>query len=66
MRRRHRWIDKRRHRKALRLMSPAEFVHMMNQMKTEMPGWQKATIKASKRWARELCVAFQVSMRFWR
>ena len=66
MRKRHRWIDKRRHRQALGLKSPAEFVHMMNRVKTDMPGWEKAMIKTSRRWAREICVAFQVPARFWK
>jgi len=50
MRKRHRWIDKRRHREALGLKSPREFVHMINWMQTEMPGWIKIIVKESRKW----------------
>jgi hypothetical protein len=50
MRKRHRWIDKRRHRQALMLKSPAEFMHMINWLRTEMPGWIKTTVKESRKW----------------
>ena len=66
MRKRHRWIDKRRHRASLKLKSGMQMVHLLNWVKTEMPGWEKQTIKATKRWAREICSAFQVPARFWR
>uniref|UniRef100_A0A6M3KRA8 Uncharacterized protein n=1 Tax=viral metagenome TaxID=1070528 RepID=A0A6M3KRA8_9ZZZZ len=45
MRKRHRWIDKRRHRQALGLMSPREMDAMLNVLKTLLPSYCKRIIR---------------------
>jgi hypothetical protein len=41
MRKRHRWIDKRRHRKALGIQSPREMIAMLHRQTTNLPGYRK-------------------------
>lgn len=48
MRKRHRWIDKRRHRQARMMMSPREFVHLYNTLITDAGGWVKVIERESK------------------
>lgn len=80
MRKRHRWIDKRRHRKALGILSPRELEHAMNEVSTLMPYWQKEMSKAIRCmvreiqqmnvtiavWIDELCKVHAVPRHLWR
>jgi hypothetical protein len=45
MRKRHRWIDKRRHRQALMLMSPREMDAAMNGLASLLPSYRKRILK---------------------